>query len=151
MREQCIVYREMNGGCAILLPTPEALKLMTIEEIAYKDVPKGCSWRVVSVDKLPKDFNFFDAWTDDYPTETVDIDMDKAKAIHLDRLRAKRTEKFVEMGFPYRLTPEVEKSIVSPITQERLQSLRDFPQKLDLSKVNSVEELSKIIPDVLKD
>ena len=36
-----IIYPTDNGGVAIIIPTPEALETMTIEEIAAKDVPAG--------------------------------------------------------------------------------------------------------------
>jgi len=34
-----IIYPTDDGGVAIVIPTPEALEIMTIEEIAAKDIP----------------------------------------------------------------------------------------------------------------
>jgi hypothetical protein len=58
-----IIYKQDNGTVAIVIPTPEALKTMTIEQIARKDVPTGLSYKIVNVSEIPSDRTFRDAWT----------------------------------------------------------------------------------------
>lgn len=60
--EKRIIYQTDEGGVAIVIPTPEALETMTIEEIAAKDVPAGKEFKIVSVDDIPSDRTFRDAW-----------------------------------------------------------------------------------------
>lgn len=48
---QRIVYPNDNGGVAIIIPAPEYRD--QIEAVAYKDVPAGRPWRIVSVTDLP--------------------------------------------------------------------------------------------------
>ena len=57
-----IIYPTDNGGVAIIIPTPEALETMTIEEIAAKDVPAGKEFKIVDISDIPTDRTFRDAW-----------------------------------------------------------------------------------------
>jgi hypothetical protein len=57
-----IVYKTTEGGVAVVIPTPEALETMTIEEIATKDVPIGAEYHIVEDSEVPSDRTFRDAW-----------------------------------------------------------------------------------------
>ena len=57
-----IIYPTDDGGVAIVIPTPEALETMTIEEIAAKDVPEGKTYKIVDVVDIPTDRTFRNAW-----------------------------------------------------------------------------------------
>ena len=58
-----IIYKNEDGGVAIIHPAAEALSIMTIEEIALKDVPAGLPFTIVEDDVIPSDRTFRDAWT----------------------------------------------------------------------------------------
>jgi len=58
-----IVYTQDDGTLAIVIPTPEALDTMTVEEIATKDVPTGKEYHIVEDSEVPSDRTFRDAWT----------------------------------------------------------------------------------------
>lgn len=60
-----IIYKQDTGIVAILVPTPDALQTMTIEEIALKDVPTGLSYKIVNVSEISSDRTFRNAWTID--------------------------------------------------------------------------------------
>ena len=60
-----IIYKQDNGTVAIIVPTPDALQTMTVEEIALKDVPTGKSYKIVDVSEISDDRTFRDAWTID--------------------------------------------------------------------------------------
>lgn len=59
---QRIIYPNDEGGVSIVIPTPEALETMTIEEIAAKDVPAGKEFKIVATAHIPSDRTFRDAW-----------------------------------------------------------------------------------------
>ena len=59
---QRIIYPTDDGGVAVVIPTPEALETMTIEEIAAKDVPAGKEYKIVDVSDIPSDRTFRNAW-----------------------------------------------------------------------------------------
>lgn len=65
-----IIYKNESGGVSILHPTDEALSLMTIDEIAKKDVPTGVKYKIVEDSEVPTDRTFRDAWTVDEATLT---------------------------------------------------------------------------------
>ena len=60
-----IIYKNSDESIAIIHPVSEALKFMTIEEIALKDVPTGLAFAIVGDDEIPTDRTFRDAWTID--------------------------------------------------------------------------------------
>ena len=62
---QRIIFQNDEGGISILTPAPECLQSHTIEEIAAKDVPAGKPYKIVSVDDIPSDRTFRNAWTVD--------------------------------------------------------------------------------------
>ena len=57
-----IIYPNDDGGVSIIIPAPEALETMTIEEIAVKDVPAGKPFKIVDVSDIPSDRTFRNAW-----------------------------------------------------------------------------------------
>ena len=60
---QRIIYPNDEGGVSVIVPSPNCLKEHTIEEIAAKDVPAGKPYKIVSVDDIPSDRTFRNAWT----------------------------------------------------------------------------------------
>ena len=60
-----IVYKNVDGGVSIVYPTEEALSVMTIDEIAKKDVPTGIAYAIVEDDFIPTDRTYRDAWVVD--------------------------------------------------------------------------------------
>lgn len=57
-----IIYPTDDGGVAIVIPAPEALETMTIEEIAAKDVPTGKPFKIIDIADVPSDRTFRNAW-----------------------------------------------------------------------------------------
>lgn len=70
---QRIIYKTDEGGVAVIIPTPEVLQTRTIEEVAQKDVPSGKAYKIVSVDDIPSDRTFRNAWEVDEATLTDGI------------------------------------------------------------------------------
>ena len=60
---QRIIYTQDDETVAVIVPTPEALETMTIEQIAAKDVPTGKEYHIVEDSEIPTDRTFRDAWT----------------------------------------------------------------------------------------
>ena len=60
---QRIIYPNDEGGVSVIVPSTNCLQEHTIEEIAAKDVPAGKPYKIVSVDDIPSDRTFRDAWT----------------------------------------------------------------------------------------
>ena len=60
-----IIYKNLDNSVSIIIPAPEALKSMTIEQIAVKDVPTGLKYKIVDISEVPSDREFRNAWTID--------------------------------------------------------------------------------------
>lgn len=76
-----------------------AAQLARLEELAQErtaDLPgnPALSWRIVATDQLPEDMTYRDAWTDDNPTETVDVDPIKKAGLY----RALREKEYPLIG-----------------------------------------------------
>lgn len=57
-----IIYENDEGGICIVVPSPEALQTLTVEQIALKDVPAGKPFKIVTTDDIPSDRTFRSAW-----------------------------------------------------------------------------------------
>ena len=60
--EQRIIYKNEDGGVAVIVPAPECLEKHSIEKIAAKDVPEGIPYKIVDVSEIPSDRAFRNAW-----------------------------------------------------------------------------------------
>ena len=81
---QVIIFTNEMGGVSVCTPTGE----LDIESTKAKDTPEHSI--IVDSSDLPEaDNDFFNAW--ELNGETVSVNIDKAKALTKDRLRAART------------------------------------------------------------
>jgi hypothetical protein len=60
-----IIYKNDEGGVAVIIPTQEALGIWGIEAIAIKDVPAGKPFKIVDASEIPTDRSEREAWTVD--------------------------------------------------------------------------------------
>ena len=63
---QVIIYKQENGVPSIIIPSPEALKFYSIEQIAIKDVPAGKKFKIIDAADLQI--------VSDYPQEAWTVD-----------------------------------------------------------------------------
>jgi len=73
-----IIYRTDEGGLAVIVPSDNALAEHTIQEIAEKDVPAGKAYKIVSVDDIPSDRTFRNAWEVDEADLTDGVGADRS-------------------------------------------------------------------------
>ena len=168
MNTKVIVIKTPDNGVVILHPASEMFNSnsrtrATLREqgidfanddevldwIINKDVPAGASYRITEITNLPSDRHFRAAWTDAKRTKTVDVDMPKAREVHLNNLRRMREPKFTQLDRDYLRADErndlTEKQRIAGLKQQ----LRDIPQTLDLSIAKTPEELKAIVPAIL--
>lgn len=74
------------------------------------------------------------------------VDMEKARIIHMRRIKEMQQKKLTEMGFPQPLNPQIEAAIIDEATRNELQRLRDIPQSFDLSTASTPEQLASLWP-----
>jgi hypothetical protein len=54
-----IIYPNDNGGVSIIVPADCGL---TVEQIAFKDVPNGKPYKIIDVSEVSSDRTFRNAW-----------------------------------------------------------------------------------------
>jgi multidrug efflux pump subunit AcrB len=109
---------------------------------------KYISHREMPDEAIPLDRTFRDAWVDTTPELTIDIDMDKARNIHLDSIRIERNAELSKLDI--QATKAQDTGDVETLTQIRMrkQELRDLPANLasTLASAISIDELKAIQP-----
>ena len=60
-----IIYKNPNNSVSIIVPSDDALQIMSIEDIAKKDVPTGYKYKIVDVSEIPSDRSLRNAWSID--------------------------------------------------------------------------------------
>lgn len=129
---QVIIFTNNQGGVSTCIPTGE----ISIEAVMEKDVPNGCGARIVNLSDLPIQYNdFYNAW--EITDKEVVINLEKAKAITKDRLRAERTPLLQAQDVAFQRALE-SGADTSAIVAEK-QRLRDITQLADTA--TTLEEL----------
>ena len=105
------------------------------ERIGAQGLKAVHEYRVCNISDLPNDRTFREAW--EYNNNSVNINMPKARNIHLNNLRIERDKKLVEL--------DIETLKGNDIQAEK-QILRDLPANIDLLAANTPEELKAIWP-----
>ena len=130
---QVIIFTNSNGGVSVCTPTGE----ISIEEVLAKDCPAGAI--IVDSDTLPNEHNdFFNAW--ELTDGVVSVNIDKAKAITKDRLRAERTPLLQAQDVTFQRALE-SGADTSAIVAEK-QRLRDVTQLAD--SATTLDELKAL-------
>lgn len=52
---QVAIYVQDDGIPAVVFPTPEALSLLTMQQIATRSIPAGKAFRILDVGDLPEE------------------------------------------------------------------------------------------------
>ena len=137
MTDRRIIFRENNGAIKIVIPAPKALQAINIETIANK-ASKGLPWRIIDKSELPMTREFREAWRD--INNSIQIDMIKARELHMDRIRKARNIRLKELDIEQLKGNDV---------QLQKQVLRDIPQVFDLSSEDTAEKLKLRWPEEL--
>ena len=66
--DKSIVYIDSDGTLSIIHPSDKCI--LTVEEIAKKDVPTGLKYKIVNTSDIPTDRAFRNAWTVEEPELT---------------------------------------------------------------------------------
>ena len=117
-----IIFTNENGGVSVCVPTGE----LPIEQVQSKDCPAESF--IVSASSLPENDNdFFNAW--EQTNGVVTVNLDKAKGLTKDRLRAERAPLLAAQDVAFQRALEAGAD-TSAIVAEK-QRLRDLPMLAD--------------------
>lgn len=158
-----ILYTRTDGGITITYNVLESEVEKEAEKVidAWHNMPESpniANWnslygeiktyRTIDAGLLP-DRLFRNAWFDNKDKEAVDVNMDKARSIHMNRIREMRDQKLTELD--KELSKATEQNSVFDIQRIKVekQRLRDIPQEFDLSLADSTDKLKSLWPDNL--
>lgn len=119
---QVIIFTNSNGGVSVCVPTGE----LDIEAVKAKDCPAD-SYIVDTADLPEADNDFFNAW--EQSGGVVTINLDKAKELTKERLRAERAPLLAAQDVKYMRALEAGED-TSAIVAEK-QRLRDVTSLVD--------------------
>jgi len=142
----------------IVIKTTEGIQIMTL--VGDSDLSDALrkwvevnpnqyiSHREMPDDVIPTDRTFRDAWADTTPELIIDIDMAKARAIHLDSIRIKRNAELSKLDIQATKAQDIGDADALTQIRVRKQELRDLPATLapSLASAVSVDALKAIQP-----
>ena len=134
---------DYEGNISVMTPSSEALQIMTIEQIAEKDLPVGVStYSIVEDSVVPTDRSFRNSWVGvgiGTTGGTITEDMSKAKELHKTNIRRARADKFTALDIEYQRATETSADTSAIVTKK--QALRDAPAASGISTAANTTEL----------
>ena len=137
-----IAYLRPDGGVSIVIPVPKETiekTLGSLTDAEYeahvrdRSIPKDAvSVRDIEDDEIPQDRSFRNAWKLD-----LSVDMDKAREIHMARIRKVRDQAMAVLDIETMKGRDV---------QDQKQVLRDLPQTFKLNTAKTPDELKNMWP-----
>ncbi len=129
-----IIFTKPDGSCGVLIPTG----VISIDALIEKDVPDGCTnIRKITVNELPVDRVFRNAWDDSNAEDFVGIDIGKAVSIAHNMRRHNRELK---------LSPLDKESLFSTTTNERKTQI-ESEKKTILSDNGKLQNKINLVAD----
>jgi hypothetical protein len=132
-----ITYPQPNGQVAVVIPTANV-------NDAIKDVPAGVEYKIVN--SVDIDNDYFNAYEFDAETGAK-VNIEKAKAIHLDKFRNARAPKLAKLDIDFMKAVEANDEAKKAEIIAAKQALRDVtltPLPDDLAGIKATW------PDILK-
>ena len=134
---------DYEGNISVMTPSSEALQIMTIEQIAEKDLPVGVStYSIVEDSVVPTDRSFRNSWVGvgiGTTGGTITEDMSKAKELHKTNIRRARVDKLAALDIEYQRATETSADTSAIVTKK--QALRDAPAASGIATASNTTEL----------
>lgn len=147
-----IIYTRPDGGISVIIPAEEARiegqsENEFIAWVRSKDVPADATnVQIVDEEDIPTDRTFRNAWKQ-CPKGLPTVDMEKARDIHRDRLRAIRKPKLENLDVEFMRAVEGGKSTTEIAAAK--QALRDITKDPAIDAAKTPDELKMVWPGTL--
>lgn len=130
-----IIFTNDNGGVSVCVPTGE----LPIEQVQSKDIPSNIQSHIVSMDSLPQDNDFFDAW--EQTNGVVTVNLSKAKELTKTRLRKQREPLLAAQDIAFQRALETGADTTAIVAEK--QRLRDITNLAN--NCTSLEQLRLLV------
>ena len=150
-----IIYTNpATGNLCVVVPVYDAIEqgfyadeAELLAACVERNVPDGVAHRVVEDNEIPSARLFRNAWADD--GATVDVDMPKAREIHMDAIRVDRDKQLAGLDVTFMRAVEDGDPDAQDDASVEKQALRNIPQEFDLSVHENADDLDASWPDGL--
>lgn len=148
-----IAIAREDGGVSIMTVlradggSPAAIAEEVAKWQSTSEVKAVGHWQITESDLLP-DHTFRDAWSHRGERQCV-VDMEKARTIHMGRIRAARDARLVVLDLAFMRAVETGDDTTRVAIAAVKQKLRDLPQAIDLAKAQTPDELKSFWPENL--
>lgn len=142
------VIKLASGGVAIMTLVNGADEIQEIEKWKLSNPEQYVSHRQMPDNVIPTDRTFRNAWADITSELTIDVDMAKARDIHLESIRIKRNAELSKLDIQAIKAQDIGDTDALTQIRARKQELRDLPVTLApiLASAVSVDALKAIQP-----
>lgn len=130
-----VIFDNGEGGVSILVPSPNCE--LSLEQIIDKDIPVGRSKDTLEASDLPNDRTYRSAWTKG--DGQVGINVEKAKALHKDKIRAVRDPLLAAEDVAYMRADEAGNNSEKQAVRARKQALRDVTNIVDNATITATD------------
>ena len=142
-----IAYKDVDGNVSVVCPTPEFINNGgTMAQFLERSLPDGVIFEELHKDDIPTDRYFRNAWRLD---KGINVDVECVQKIHLDCLRKVRNEKLAELDIPFQRALEDKDTVMQDNIAAKKNALRDMPQNVDMSLLDTPDKIKAFMPDVL--
>jgi len=131
-----ITYPQLNGQVAVIIPTGDV-------QDCIKDVPAGVPYNIV--ESLNIDNDYFNAY-EFHPEEGAVVNIEKAKALHLEKFRAARTPFLAALDIQFMKAVELDDSIKQAEIAADKAALRDVTK---VALPDTLPEIKQVWPTIL--
>ncbi len=146
------IFKRKDGGVSVIIPAPKSRRkdeteAQWLERVFDKSTPDGVEYEDVSASEIPSDRTFRNAWVKN--SSGIEVDMPKARAIHMDKIRVVRNKELERLDKPFMIALEDGDDIAKSEIGAQKKSLRDIPQTFDLTVASTPDELKVLWPNEL--
>ena len=142
------VIKCVDGSVAIMTLVDGADFLDSLQKWRNVNPEKYLSHRDMEDSAIPTDRTFRNAWADTTSELIIDIDLNKAREIHLNNIRIKRNAELVKLDVQAIQAEDIGDAENLAQIRARKQELRNLPAALapTLASADSVDALKAIQP-----
>tara|TARA_R110002020_G_scaffold37893_1_gene114465 strand:+ start:1655 stop:2041 length:387 start_codon:yes stop_codon:yes gene_type:complete len=110
------------------------------------NIPPGADVMVLEKEDLPANWDYFNAWTPNFSGKAVEVDMEKARAIHMDKIRHVRAGEFAKEDVRFQIASDAKDALTLDAVRQRRTFLRDLPETFSLDGYTTVSALAAAWP-----
>lgn len=153
--QYCLIYEDSFGTCKIIVPRGQEWASFAnaedfIQQLHIIAVPNCVDFIACSIDMLPTDRTFREAWRKGTLESPIIVDFDKALAIHRERLFEACQDKMAQLREDLEIALEKD-NLPEQVAIRRTMNILRTLHELNLTHCKTVDDIKRAIPRELFD